>query len=227
MHQAVTENGSFDGLRRAHVNNPAAQVDATLDLDISLVQGELDETEAYGVCLVFLHHLVVAVNLTQPGGIQILNARFEGDHGYRYEPPAVDSRIHYGALRVMLDNNQMSKQSPDLETVWRWLEASEASREHTAVKDINKVLLTMLKVAEARNEYSARTVLLVLYQLELLLGCHNALNPKLLRNRPRMVLGGLPEPMDSISELYEIRHGLLAGNQPVRSPPPDSTYTLS
>ena len=83
----------------------------------------------------------------------------------------------------------------------------------------NKVLFTLLKVAEQRHEYSARTVLLVIYQLEVLLDCRQAGNHELLHARARSVLGAIPEQSNCLRELLEVRHNLFMASQPVHRPP--------
>jgi hypothetical protein len=74
--------------------------------------------------------------------------------------------------------------------VWDWLAVCEASCTDTALNNINKVLFTLLKVAEQRHEYSARTV-----------------------------LGATPEQSDCLRELLEVLYNLFLASQPVHRPP--------
>src|SRR5690606_6488931 len=134
----------------------------------------------------------------------------------RYEAQNFDARIFFGAGRIAGYNNWPLLGSPAPDKVWAWLEACENSQTEIAIKEINRVLFTLLKVAEQRHEYSARTVLLVIYQLELLLDDRHASSPTELRQRLRMILGAIPESADCLAELVEVRNNLFQGNQPVR-----------
>jgi len=106
-----------------------------------------------------------------------------------------------------------------LGTVWGWLTKCETSCTDTALNNINKVLFTLLKAAEQRHEYSARTVLLVIYQLEVLLDCRQAGNHELLHARARSVLGAIPEQSNCLRELQDVRNNLFLASQPVHRPP--------
>jgi hypothetical protein len=127
--------------------------------------------------------------------------------------------LYYGAFRNLKDLGWWQRHNPGFGKVWQWLERAEGSHGNTALKPLDKVLYTMIKVAEQRNELSSRTALLVLYQLEMLLDCRSPLDARHLRNRIRMVLGDFPEAADCINELYGVRDGLLLGSRPVQRPP--------
>lgn len=219
LSRALEAKGSFDAWRQAHVDDPAHGVDAVLTLGIASGESGMPEGEAYQVATLFLQQLVMACNVVLPGSIQLLGARFEGEGAYRFEAQSYDSRIFYGALKTAANNGWPVLATPDFATVWQWLQHNETSHSHTAITTINKVLYTLLKVAEQRHEYSARTVLLVLYQLEVLLDCRNATSHHRIRQHANLILGRIPAAGDPFKELYEVRNSLFMGDQPVHRPP--------
>jgi hypothetical protein len=218
MERAVQESGSFDDYLQAHVLDESKTVSGSLIVNVSSPATALGEYEAYEITTLFLHQLVIAVNLVQPGAIQILHANFTGKGAYLYEAQCFDSRIYYGALRSIGDEGSFRFDPLAIDTVWNWLVNTEVSHTHVAIRQINKVLFSMLKVAQQRNEYSARTVLLVLFQLEVLLDCRNRMDASWLRRRAGMVLGNIPEAADCFHELCQVRDGLFIGSQPVLRP---------
>lgn len=219
MEHASNQSQTFTEHRKAHVDDPQKAIGANLVITVSGKDGAPGEVESYQVATLFLQQLVMAANIVLPGSIQILDARFTGAGAHRFEAQNFDSKILHGALKSAVSNNWPALQQHSLETVWAWLESCEVSHTHTAIKDVNKVLFTLLKVAEQRHEYSARTVLLIMYQLETLLDCRNSRSVNLIRNRTRLVLGKVPEAADSFRELYEVRNNLFLANQPVHRPP--------
>lgn len=219
LEAALSSTDSFNSYLKEHIDNPEHRIDASLDIDIKSQAPVLAEEEAYQVATVFLQQLVMLANITLPGSIQILDASYTGAGAHRYEAQNFDARIFFGAGRIAGDNNWPALASPALDKVWAWLEDCETSQIDIAIKGINRVLFTLIKVAEQRHEYSARTVLLVIYQLELLLDCRHANSPAELRHRLRMILGDIPEAADCLTELVEVRNNLFRGNQPVRRPP--------
>ncbi|MGA0805359.1 MAG: hypothetical protein ACO3PV_02435, partial [Pseudohongiellaceae bacterium] len=173
--------------------------------------------ETWEVATLFLQQLVIAANLVIPGSIQILAAGFVGPGAHLVEAGVADSVIFGGARQVLQEGLRLPEIS--FAQAWNWLDGLQLGHWHTAIKAIDKVLLTQLKVAEQRHEYSARTVLLVLFQLELLLDCHARNDAALLRKRLRMLLPDLPEAVDCIRDLFSVRAELLEGFQPVMRPP--------
>ncbi len=219
LESASAESGSFSAHQKAFAENGEASIAGGLDIT---VQGgdPLDEEEGYHVATVFLQQLVLAANLTVPGSIQLLGSHFTGPGAHRFEAQQFDSRILYGALKTArYDEWPPISTALEFDTVWSWLDQCETSHTGTAIKNINKVLFTLLKVAEQRHEYSARTVLLVLYQLEVLLDCRHAASSGPMHRHARMILGDIPDAADCFNELYEVRHQLFHGNQPVHRPP--------
>lgn len=219
MEQAREQSKSFTGYQKANIENAANAIDAELRITITSDDSPLKEFETYQVATVFLQQLVLTANIIMPGSIQTLDAHFTGEGAHRYEAQHFDSRLLYGALRASVHNEWPKLNSLPLDTVWSWLDSCETSQTDTAIADNNKVLFTLLKVAEQRQEYSARTVLLVLYQLEVLLACRHEKSPARIRNRLQMVLGSIPEAADCFIELYEVRYSLFHANQPVHRPP--------
>lgn len=219
MENAQAQSESFTSHRKGHVDDPEKGIAGELSITVARQDGELEEAESYQVATVFLQQLVLAANIVLPGSIQVLDARFTGPGAHRYEAQAFDSKIFYGALKARAANDWPKLQAHGFEQVWDWLERCEVSNTHTAIREINRVLFTLLKVAEQRLETGARTVLLIMYQLETLLECRNARSVNRLRNRARLILGKVPEAADCFKELYEVRNSLFVASQPVHRPP--------
>jgi len=219
MESAREQAGSFSAWQKAHVQDAAKALDGTLQITVSADGRATTEQEAHEVATVFVQQLVLAMTIIAPGSIQTLGARFNGANAHRYEAQQFDSRLMYGALRTATQNKWPKLTPPSLKQVWTWLERTESSASDIAITDINKALFTLLKVAEQRHEYSARTVLLVLYQLEVLLDCRHQKSPARMRRRAQMALGEMPESADSLGELYEVRYNLFHANAPVHRPP--------
>lgn len=219
METARSASGTLTGQQIAHVEDPGQAVDAALAFEISREDGELQEEESYRIAMVFLQNLVIAATIAQPGSIQMLDARFSGEGAHRYEAPAFDSAIPYGALKACADFGWPELREPAFEEVWAWLEGCEASATDTAIKPINKALFTLLKIAEQRDEHRARPALLVMYLLEVLLDCRQLDSFAPLTRRIRLILGRIPDQADRLAELYETRNELFVGSQPVRRPP--------
>jgi hypothetical protein len=219
LEHALGIAGSFDAWRQSHVHNANKSLAAALVLKISAADTAPEEMEAYEVATLFLQQLVVALNLVQPGGCRLLQTEFRGDGGHRYESQAFDAKLYYGAFRNLRDLGWWQRHNPGFDKVWRWLERAEGSHGNTAIKPLDKVLFTMVKLAQQRDEFSARTALLVIYQLEVLLDCRSPTDPRHLRNRIKLILGEFPEAADCIGDLYTARDGLLLGSCPVRRPP--------
>ncbi|MDT8397794.1 MAG: hypothetical protein RQ899_04185 [Pseudomonadales bacterium] len=219
LENAAVLAGGFDAYREAHVRDEEKSLAAVLNLDIACKDGTVSEVEAYQVATVFIQQIILAANIALPGSLQILDARFSGAGAHRFEAQTFDSIVFYGALKCARHGQGPALRTPAFDDVWQWLQTCEVSTTHTAIKSINKVLFTLLKVAEQRHEYSARTVLLVLYQLEVLLACRHAPAPDHIRQRTRLVLGSIPESADCFKELYEVRNSLFLGDQPVHRPP--------
>ncbi len=219
LKNAHSQSGSFNRHRQGYIETAKQNVEGELVISIASDQQELDETASYQLATNFIQQLVMAAHIACPGALQILQGRFVGAGAHRYEPQQFDARLFYGAERTARDHQWPPLVQLDFEQVWRWLEASEVSQTDTAIKGINKVLFTLLKVAEQRHEYSARTVLLILYQLEILLDCRQFNSLPLLYDRLRLVLGDIPEAANCLKQLHEIRHLLFTGSQPVHPPP--------
>lgn len=218
LEDAKAESGSFTQHLRAYMDDAGKSIEGQLVITISSKQHELEEEESYQVVAAFIQQLVMAAHIAYPGSVQILNARFLGDNAHRYETQHFDARMFYGALKTSIENEWPKLQTLTFEKVWDWLEATEVSQTFTAIKNINKVLFTLLKVAEQRHEYSARTALLVMYQIEILLDCRQLNSLWDVQSRARLVLGDIPEAADCLQELSEVRNHLFTANQPVHPP---------
>lgn len=218
MENAKARSETFSAHRQAHIEDPGVVIDGALDITVDAGERELGEHETYQVASAFIQQLVICANLIVPGSCQLLDTRFIGPNAHRYEAQAFDSVIFYGAGKAAASHSWPERQALSLEAVWSWLEAREVSHVSTAIKDINKVLFTLLKIAEQRHEYSARTVLMVVYQLELLLNCRDSVPFKRIRNRTRLIFGDIPESADCFAELYEVRNSLFVASQPVHRP---------
>ncbi|MBS3803203.1 MAG: hypothetical protein KGY54_01555 [Oleiphilaceae bacterium] len=218
LEAAKTRSKTFNAHRQAYVEDPSVKIEGELEVRVESEDHEPGELEAYHVASVFIQQLAIAANLIIPGSFHLLGTRFMGEGAHRYEAQAFDSVIFYGARKAVKSAEWPRLQPLPLETVWAWLDSCEVSHKSTAIKDINKVLFTLLKIAEQRHEYSARTVLMVVYQLELLLNCREPGPLKRSRNRTRLILGEIPEAADCFNELFEVRDSLFLASQPVHRP---------
>lgn len=218
LQDARAQSGSFSLHQQAYVDNADINIGGELAITVASNHGDLAEEESYQVTTAFLQQLIIAAHIVCPGAIQILNARFVGDGAYRYEAQHFDARMFHGAHKASIENEWPVLNKHAFKKVWNWLEASEVSQTYTAIKNINKVLFTFLKVAEQRHDYSARTVLLVMYQIEMLLDCRQFNSLDLVRARTRLVLGDIPEAADCLRELHEVRYQLFTANHPVHPP---------
>lgn len=219
MENARQEAGSFNDWQKRHIENPQTRIDASVVIRLTPESGQCKQAECYRVATVFLQQLVLAANIAVPGSVQLLNTRFVGPGAHCYEAQEFDARILYGAFKSASYNEWPPLKLLVFDAAWQWLELCQTSRVVTAISRINKTLFTMLKVAEQRHETSARTVLLVIYQLEQLLDCRQANSLELIHNRTRMILGNIPEAANCLNELAEIRSSLFLANQPVHRPP--------
>ena len=217
--QAQKEAGSFDAYLKKHVDDATLKTDASLRLSVSHPDDNVNETEFYRVVTVYLQQLVLAANLAQPGSIQFLHTRFGDAVAHRFEAQEFDSRILYGAAKAAHYNEWPVIKTLDFADVWNWLELCGSSQVTTAISRINKTLFSLLKVAQQRHESSARTALMVVYQLEQLLDCRQADSLDRIRSRMRLVLGDIPESANNLNELARIRSDLFVASQPVHRPP--------
>ncbi|WP_166263623.1 hypothetical protein [Marinobacter caseinilyticus] len=219
MTEAQTVSGSFSNHLASHIDDSSVSVSGELTITIGNERHSQDELETYQVATVFIQQLVMAANIALPGSIQILDAKYVGEGARHYEAQSFDSRLLYGAMTTAKANGSPSLHFHSFAIIWEWLDQCEVSHRSTAISDINKVLFTLLKVAEQRHEYSARTVLMVVYQLEVLLDHRDPSYLALTRNRARLVLGEIPESADCFAELYDVRNSLFLAHQPVHRPP--------
>lgn len=219
MENARDQSGSFSSHQLAYVEDPAKKITAGLSIAVSAEDHATTEEESYQVAAVFIQQLVIAVNLVRPGAIQLLNTRFAGEGAHKYEAQNFESRLFYGALKASQENKWPPLKTLSLEEVWSWLEGTESSQTDTAIKSINKVLFTLLKVAQQRHEYSARTALLVMYQLEIMLECRQINSLSDLRNRTALILGDFSDSANWLSELHDARNDLVMASVPVHRPP--------
>lgn len=219
MSKARDQSGSFSAHQLAHVDDPAMAITAGLSVTVAAEEHVATEEEGYQVATMFIQQLVIAVNLIKPGAIQLLNTRFAGEGAHKYEAQNYDSRIFYGALKASQEHQWPPLQTFSLERVWAWLDETESSRTDTAITSINKVLFTLLKVAENRHEDSARTALLVMYQLEKLLDCRQINSQADVYHRTALILEHPPHSDEWLSELLGARNNLFMASVPVHRPP--------
>lgn len=219
MNNARDQSGSFSRHRLAYVDDPATAIAAGLSVSVSAEDHSITEEESYQVATIFIQQMVIAVNLIRPGAIQLLESRFAGEGAHKYKPQNYDSSLYYGALKVSQENQWPPLKTLALEKVWAWLEETESSQTDTAIKSINEVLFTMLKVAENRHEYSARTALMVMYQLEIMLDCRQVNSLADVYNRTALILEDSPHHYEWLSELQGARNSLFMASVPVHRPP--------
>ncbi|MFO7706130.1 MAG: hypothetical protein R6V43_13520 [Halopseudomonas sp.] len=219
MDNARDQSGSFSRHQLARVDDPAKVITGGLSVSVSAEDHTTTEEERYQVATIFIQQMVIAVNLVRPGAIQLLETRFAGEGAHKYEPQNYDSSIYYGALKVSQENQWPPLKTLSLEKVWAWLEETESSQTDTAIKSINEVLFTMLKVAQSRHEYSARTALMVMYQLEIMLDCRQVNSLADVYHRTALILENSPHHYEWLAELQGARNGLFTASVPVHRPP--------
>lgn len=218
MEYAQGSYESFDDYLKVHGQDQEKRVDGDLSLTVVSQSRGHDELEAYQVATLFLQQLFLAATIAVPGSIRLLDTRFTGREGHRFDAQCFDSDIFSGARQFAQHNDWPPLASLAFAEVWTWLEALETATVHTAIKGINKVLFSLLKLAQQRHEFGARTVLLLTYQLEVLLNCRNAMSDQPLRKHLQMILGRIPEDSEGLEELYQVKLGLFEGDQPVVRP---------
>ncbi|XOV89025.1 MAG: hypothetical protein ACFHX7_03840 [Pseudomonadota bacterium] len=217
LNNAVRTHGSFNNCHAAWVQDAGIERGARLTLQIGN-RSKLSESESHEVAALFLQQLVLATNITLPGAIQLLDVRFEGPGAHRYEAQRFDSRVMTGTLQAARANTWPALNRVSFPAVWNWLAETGSAHTDTAIRGINKVLFSLLKIAEQRNEFSARTVLMLVFQLEVLLDCRHVHSHLIARNRAQLILGKIPEAADCFAALYDIRNSLFMGDQPVHRP---------
>jgi hypothetical protein len=219
LESAREQSGSFSRHQLAHVDDPSTVIAAGLSVSVAAENHATREEEGYQVATVFIQQLIIAVNLLRPGAIQLLDTQFVGEGAHRYEAQNYDARIFYGALKASQENQAPPLKTLSIEEVWGWLESTGSSRTDTAIKSINEVLFTLLKVAENRHEYGARTALLVMYQLEVILDCRHVDSLDDVYHRTALILENFSHADEWLSELQEARNNLFVASVPVHRPP--------
>ncbi|WP_166260697.1 hypothetical protein [Marinobacter salicampi] len=219
MEKARGQSGSFSRQQLAHVEDPDKPIKAGLSVTISAEGHTTAEEESYQVATIFIQQMVLAVNLVRPGAIQLLDTRFAGQGAHKYEAQNYASGLFYGALKASQEYQWPPLKKLSLEEVWAWLENTESSRKDTAIKSINEVLFTLLKVAENRHEYSSRMAMLIMYQLEKILDCRQVNSQSDVYHRTALILEHCPHPDGWLSELQDARNNLFMASVPVHRPP--------
>lgn len=222
LQTARTESGSFDAWRRLHLQNSATPVDASLPLSLNCNTTALSFGDAFALGCVFQQQLYLTLNLALPGACQMLGVSFRGEEAHLYEAQSFDSKVFYDARMSSHQQNWPTLASLSIEQVWHWLGQTGLSRTDIALSAINKVLFTLLKLGRQSHRYGSRSALLVIQQIELLLGQTDLLGQEetaRLRERCKLVLGDIPEAADCFIALFQLRTDLLQGQHPVRRPP--------
>lgn len=218
MQSAVSAAGSFDSCRQQHAADSQVQIGSRLDLTIEALDAKTDLYSMYNTASVFIQQLLLGMNLALPGSCQFLSTDFAGTHAHRFEAQDFDSKAFHDAHLSAIDHGWPSIRQLDFETVWNWFENAGTSERNTAISPINKVVIDLLKIAQQRYRYGARTAMLVANQLEQLVGTRNDEDMQHARERVSLILGRPPEAADCFKELYRLRLALFLGEHPVRRP---------
>lgn len=215
LQAAHTQSGSFDRYRRLHIQNGTTPVDAELALSLSVNGASLGNGDAFQIGSVFQQQLYLALNLSLPGACQMLGVSFSGQEAHLYEAQSFDAKVFYDARMSAHQQKWPTLNNLSVSQVWNWLNQTGLSRSDIAISDINKVLINLLKLGQQRHRYGSRSALLMVQQIELLLG-QTELGRQ--RERCKLVLGDIPEAADCFVELFQLRTDLFQGNHPVRRP---------
>ncbi len=218
MTKAIKASGSFDAYRESRSQNPDIPVSAMIEFFISSSDQNLDIGEVFHVASVCQQQLFLAMNLAMPGSCQLLGAEFQGEQSHLYEAQSFDAKPFYNARMSAQEKAWPNVSSPTLDACWEWMTQQGFSQSDIAIKDINKALYNMLKLAQQRHRYGSRSALLATQQIQLLLDAAHSTGAAILRNRTRLVLGDIPEAADCFVELINVRNDLIDGNHPVRRP---------
>ncbi|AZZ95151.1 hypothetical protein EUZ85_01405 [Hahella sp. KA22] len=218
LQQAKDSSGSFNHYRRKHAEDSSVSLSATLSLKVAARNDLTAPYSIYHTASVFIQQLMLGMNIALPGSCQLLATRFLGEQAHRFEAQDFDSKAFYDANQSAVDHGWPRIGQLNFEKVWDWFEMLGTSHRNTAISTANKVLVDMLKIAQQRYRYGARTAMLVANQLEMLIGARNDEDMQHLRERVSLVLGRPPESADCFKELYRLRHALFLGEHPVRRP---------
>ncbi|WP_369600412.1 hypothetical protein AAIA72_11240 [Hahella sp. SMD15-11] len=218
MERALNTAGSFDAWRLRHAQDETVPLTGHLNITVEVVEGSEAPYSRYHAAAVFIQTLLLGVNLSQPGACQFLATRFVGKQAHRFEAQDFDSKAFYDGMQSARENGWPKIDSLPFSQVWTWLEQIGASEKNTVIKDINKVLVDMLKIAQQRYRYGARTAMLVANQLEMLMNTKREQDMTHLRDRVSLVLGQPTEAADCFNELHRLREALFHGDHPVRRP---------
>ncbi|RMF16314.1 MAG: DUF2267 domain-containing protein [Gammaproteobacteria bacterium] len=218
MERIVNEAGSFDAWRLKHAQDETVPIHSRLNITVEVAEASETPYSRYHAAAVFIQTLLLGVNLSQPGACQFLQTRFAGKHAHRFEAQDFDSKAFYDGMQAARENGWPKMENLPFNQVWTWLEQVGVSEKNTVLKDINKVLVDMLKIAQQRYRYGARTAMLVANQLEMLMRCKRETDMTHLRERVILALGQPTEAADCFNELHRLREALFHGDHPVRRP---------
>tara|TARA_R110001592_G_scaffold52649_9_gene161388 strand:- start:111228 stop:112238 length:1011 start_codon:yes stop_codon:yes gene_type:complete len=217
LESAIQRSDSLDSYRQLHAENCDTEISAIIAVKIEASAGTeaLNTEDAYYIASTFQQQLFLTLNLAFPGSCKLIGARFVGQNAHLYEAQAFDSKIFYNARMSCHQEAWPALQALDLPTIWNWLNDQGFSRSDTAISNINKVLVNLLKLAQQRHRFGSRSALLASQQFELLLGTGDE---AMLRSRTSLILGDIPESADCFVALFKLRNDLITGNHPVRRP---------
>ncbi len=218
MQMAQKTNESFDIYRQMHATDSSIAINSELHITVEALNARTEPYSVYHAASVFIQQLLLAMNLSLPGSCQFLGTRFTGSQAHRFEAQDFDSKAFYDAWLSASEHGWPKLQELEFEKVWQWFEKAGTSERNTAITTINKVLIDMLKIAQQRYRYGARTAMLVGNQLEMLVGTSDDHDMRHLRERVSLILGRPPESADCFKELYRLREALFKGEHPVRRP---------
>ncbi len=218
MQNACSSSESFDHFRQQHAADSSVAISSVLRITVEALNARTEPYSVYHAASVFIQQLLLGMNLTLPGSCQFLGSRFSGAQAHRFEAQDFDSMAFYDAQLSASEHQWPALSELEFDQVWRWLEGAGTSERNTAITTINKVLIDMLKIAQQRYRYGARTAMLIGNQLEMLMGTQNDRDMQHLRERVSLILGRPPEAADCFKELYRLREALFLGDHPVRRP---------
>ncbi len=211
------DEGSF-ALYLQKVHNEGRDIKTTIALTVEPDGTPLELYTLYHAVGVFTHQLMLSLNLAMPGACQFKGASYQGEQAAIAEAPEFCADMFTNGWLSAFEADWPTLQALPFSDVWDWLEMLEISQTDTAIKPLNKVLFGLLEVAQQKQAFGARDVLMVSHMLETLMLMSGFEDPHLLRERIASVLGPLSSKAGTFTELYRMKHAMVRGEHPIRRP---------
>jgi len=194
--------------------------EARLGISISPAnpESETGDIESCIVAGIFLHQLMLAMNIAFPGSCQLLKAHYEGKNRTDFLVPEFTADFFGNAWMSAVEADWPKLKEMNFTGVWEWLARQGTSQTDTAIMPINKVLFGLLSLSQNSPGPDGSQALVVAHMLELIVGIPDGGDVALLRERVSAVLGISGEKAGSYNELYRQKVHFVKGELPVIRP---------